>query len=159
MTIPAPSRLSGEDLELLKHGYRHFYTVQLYCVSHGLIRLNLELVAERWPCPLCGIERECGRPLQHGYTRQELPNWNVRVGPINWAGIAESEPAPKERPEKTCYWLTAPMIRTAKAELALAERGLLTEGGRLVSERRTSAEETRQDALRCVAGEFLSSRK
>lgn len=82
---------SSLGIELLKYGYRSFVTLQMYCTQHGLLRLNLELSAQRWPCPICRVERECSPPLAHGYTKQSLPSFDVIVAPARWGWIAEQD--------------------------------------------------------------------
>jgi hypothetical protein len=97
--MQAGSSFDELGLELLKHGYRRFETRHLYCSNHGLVRLNLEVGAERWPCPICGEERDCSLPLQRGYTRYQLPTFDVVVRRIAWEAVAEDEfharPIPK----------------------------------------------------------------
>lgn len=82
---------SSLGIELLKYGYRSFATFQMYCPQHGLLRVNLEIGAGRWPCPICHVERECSPPLAHGYTRQTLPSFDVIVAPARWEWIAEKD--------------------------------------------------------------------
>lgn len=122
-------------IELLKYGYRSFSTHQLYCPQHGLLRLNIEVYAERWPCPICGAERECGF-LAHGYTRQALPSFNIIVAPARWNWIAESDYLEKPSRERAAHHMRDSQQKRAKAEL-----------------RKFAAEETRQDSITAAAAD------
>ena len=73
----------GERLALLALGYKRIFYAELYCPTNGAIRIGVELEpSRRHPCPVCGRRCSCSGVLCMGYSRRELPFFEVVAGPV-----------------------------------------------------------------------------
>ncbi len=79
--------LDAEALALVSLGYRQAFFLELYCATHGAIRIAIATELEpskRHPCPICGESRPTSGVLCTGYTRQPLPFWERVRAPVVW---------------------------------------------------------------------------
>ena len=74
--------LDGEQLALLSLGYRRVFFAELHCRFDGAIRIATELEpGRRHPCPICGEIRHSSGVYAIGYSKRELPFFEIVMAP------------------------------------------------------------------------------
>jgi hypothetical protein len=99
--------LDGEALGLIALGYRKVFFAELYCITHGAIRIGLEVRPdEKEPCPRCRRLSRCSPALCIGFTRHTVPFWEtVTNGRLISGLIRPDEPIiskPRRRRVSAC---------------------------------------------------------
>jgi len=74
--------LPSEELELMGLGFRRVYFSELHCKDHGEIRIAVETEPRhRHPCPICNCSCWCSKVLCTGYSKRQLPFYEIVSGP------------------------------------------------------------------------------
>ncbi len=94
-----PTVFAGQELELLKHGFRRCVYLQGYCSECGPWRAVVALVphGEFTSCPRCGRPHCNFGELGWGYTRRTLPHFHVWMAAPRVDSWPADDPLPKPR--------------------------------------------------------------
>ena len=73
--------LDGEALDLMKLGFRRCFYLELECRQHGSIRIASETKpTKHYPCPICQNICPASGLLCTGWSRRELPFYEIVSG-------------------------------------------------------------------------------
>ena len=80
---------SALALELQSNRLTHCYYLRLYCAQHGEFRAAADHapVSQQYPCPLCGVPRDC-TVLCEGGTSRHLPFWDLIHGLVDLSSLS-----------------------------------------------------------------------